>query len=195
MADNVAITAGSGTTVSTEEVTTLNSAGVSAQHLQRIILAYRLSDGVGFDAPGDGTNGLDVDVTRLPALVAGTAFVGQVGVAASSSTTGTLIAAYTSFNATKQSIKTAAGNLYGYHIYNPNTTVIYVQMFAALTASVTLGTTAPTMVIAVPAGGWADSPTTAPGIAFSTGIVTAATTTATGSTGPTTNLLANFWYM
>ena len=46
MADNVAITQGSGTTVSTEEVTTLNGATVSAQHTQRVLMARRVSDGV-----------------------------------------------------------------------------------------------------------------------------------------------------
>lgn len=59
MADNIAITAGSGTTVSTEEVTTLNGAGVSAQHLQRVVPAFRTADGTAVDfqastAFGDG---------------------------------------------------------------------------------------------------------------------------------------------
>ena len=71
MGDNVQITAGSGTLVSTEEVTTLNGSGVSAQHLQRTANAIVLSDGTAIDLPGDSTYGLDVDVTR----VSGTATV------------------------------------------------------------------------------------------------------------------------
>lgn len=53
MADNVTIPAtGSGTAtplISTEEATTLNGAGVSAQHVQRVILAIRTADGVVVD--------------------------------------------------------------------------------------------------------------------------------------------------
>lgn len=56
MADNVAITAGTGTTVSTEEITTLNGGGVSAQHVQRVVPAFRTADGVAVDmVPGAGT--------------------------------------------------------------------------------------------------------------------------------------------
>jgi len=69
MADNVAITAGSGTIISTEEVTRLNGATVPAQHAQRSLSAIRTADGTAIDLPGDTSNGLDVDVTRsaLPA--------------------------------------------------------------------------------------------------------------------------------
>lgn len=49
MADNVAITAGSGTTISTEELTTLNGAGVSAQHAQRVLVGSRTADGTVVD--------------------------------------------------------------------------------------------------------------------------------------------------
>jgi hypothetical protein len=64
MADNITISAGSGTTVSTEEVTTLNGGAVSAQHVQRVAAAIRTADGTAVDLPGDSANGLDVDVTR-----------------------------------------------------------------------------------------------------------------------------------
>lgn len=49
MADNIAITAGSGTTVSTEEVTTLNGGAVSAQHVGRVIQSARTADGTAVD--------------------------------------------------------------------------------------------------------------------------------------------------
>ncbi len=71
MADNVAITAGSGTTIATDDV-----AGI---HVQYVKLMDGTLDGSGKIA-GDATNGLDVDVTRLPALVAGTANIGDVDV-------------------------------------------------------------------------------------------------------------------
>jgi hypothetical protein len=72
MADNVAITAGSGTTIATDD------AGAGG-HVQIIKLAIS-TDGSATVIPADATNGLDVDVTRLPALVAGTANIGDVDV-------------------------------------------------------------------------------------------------------------------
>lgn len=62
MADNVAITAGSGTTVATDEIS-IDGATAHVQRVKPVIGAA----GTGTDAPGDATNGLDVDVTRLPA--------------------------------------------------------------------------------------------------------------------------------
>lgn len=70
MADDVAITAGSGTTIATDDA--------SGRHIQLFKLAY--------SANGDATlvgvdvNGLDVDVTRLPALPAGSNNIGDVDV-------------------------------------------------------------------------------------------------------------------
>ncbi len=71
MADNVAITAGSGTSIATDDV-----GGV---HYQRVKLVDGTLDGTGAIG-GDATNGLDVDVTRLPALPAGTNNIGDVDV-------------------------------------------------------------------------------------------------------------------
>jgi len=70
MADNVEITAGSGTIVKTDQVGT--------DHVQYVKLMDGTADGSGV-IPGDATNGLDVDVTRLPALVAGEAHAGAIG--------------------------------------------------------------------------------------------------------------------
>lgn len=65
MADNVAITAGTGTTVSTEEVTTLNGATVSAQHVQRMGAAVVTADGVAKDL----LLGRNSDATSLSAAL------------------------------------------------------------------------------------------------------------------------------
>lgn len=118
---------------------------------------------------------------------------GQTAPAANATATGALISYTAALVATKVAVNAAAGNLYGFHIYNPNTVVIYVQLFNVASASVTLGTTAPTSVIVVPAGGWADSSYPVP-ITFGTALTVAATTTASGSTAPSTGLTANFWY-
>jgi fibronectin-binding autotransporter adhesin len=62
MSDNVAITAGAGTTVSTEEITTLNGGAVSAQHIQRVAAAVRTADGAAVDLPGSTADGLLVNL-------------------------------------------------------------------------------------------------------------------------------------
>jgi hypothetical protein len=56
MADNVAITAGSGTTIHTDET--------ASGHIQIVKLADGTADSTA-RIPGDATNGLDVDVTRV----------------------------------------------------------------------------------------------------------------------------------
>lgn len=61
MADNIAITAGAGTTVSTEELTTLNGGAVSAQHAQRVILASRTADATVVDLVLGGNGALEVE--------------------------------------------------------------------------------------------------------------------------------------
>lgn len=75
MADNVTFqsstpaTPPSATVISTEEVTTLNGGPVTAQQVQRTAIALRTADATAIDLPGDSTNGLDVDVTRVQGTV------------------------------------------------------------------------------------------------------------------------------
>lgn len=95
---------------------------------------------------------------------------------------------------TKVQIKATAANFYGCHIYSSNSAVTYIQIFNKASANVTVGSTAPDIVLVVPAGGWADEGYTIP-IALGTGFTVAATTTASGSGAPTTALTANFWYI
>ena len=86
MADNVEITAGAGTPISTDEI--------GGKHYQRIKIADGVDDSTAMIG-GDAANGLDVDVTRiaagdnnignvdvvtLPAIPAGTNLVGKVGI-------------------------------------------------------------------------------------------------------------------
>lgn len=84
---------------------------------------------------------------------------------------------------TVTSIKGSAGQVYGYDLHNPNAAISYVQFFNAATGSVTLGTTAPFMSVGIPANSRAALEIPA-GVAFSTAISVAATTTRTGSTAP-----------
>ena len=70
MADGVSIpVVGPGVAkISAEEITNLNAVVVAAEQVQRLMLALRTADSTAVDLPGDGTFGLDVDVTRLPAV-------------------------------------------------------------------------------------------------------------------------------
>ena len=89
--------------------------------------------------------------------------------------------------------KNAAGTFYGITVVNPNATVAYVQVFDAAPGSVTLGTTPPKMFFWVPAGGAWEEKFATYGVAFSSGITVAATTTATGNTAPSTGLQAQLY--
>lgn len=62
MADNIKVTEGAGPPCSTEEVTNLNGAAATAQHLQRVIAALRTGDGTAVDISNSN---------RLPVTVAG----------------------------------------------------------------------------------------------------------------------------
>lgn len=72
MADNFVTNAGSGGN-------TYASDDIAGVHHPRVKISLGV-DGVATDAPGDGTNGMDVDVTRLPSLPAGTNNIGDVDV-------------------------------------------------------------------------------------------------------------------
>lgn len=99
----------------------------------------------------------------------------------------------TALTNSKVAVKASAGNFGGYILYNPNSSAVYVQVFDVASASVTLGTTAPTYVIAIPATATANIEFSN-GINHATAITLAATTTATGSTAPSTACTATFLY-
>lgn len=88
----------------------------------------------------------------------------------------------------KQVVRSMAGKFGGYYYYNPNSSAAYIQVFDALQASdVTLGTTDPKGTFGVPATSAANVELTR-GLKMQNGIVIAVTTTAKGSTAPTTGL-------
>lgn len=92
--------------------------------------------------------------------------------------------------ATKVVVRAAGCRVFFIEVINNDLTDIYLQMFDALTANVTVGTTVPTLSLFIPGGTGASNrggfiETFAVPIAFRTGLVIAATTTATGSGAPT----------
>jgi hypothetical protein len=95
--------------------------------------------------------------------------------------------------ATATQVKSGPGQVYGYDIHNPNAAISYVQFFNTAVGSVTVGTTTPVYVVGIPANSRA-SVEWPMGLAFSTAIVIAATTTRGGNTAPGTALDVNIIY-
>lgn len=96
-------------------------------------------------------------------------------------------------NATKATVGALPGTVTGWHIVNTTAAIAYVQVFNALAANVTVGTTTPDYVIPVPAsGGAVDILLQGRMIGHSIGCVIACTTTRTGSTNAACDVL--MWY-
>lgn len=98
---------------------------------------------------------------------------------------------------TKVQVKGAAGQVYGWSIMNNGSVPCYIQVFNLASASVTVGTTVPDYVIPIPApssgtNGAGQVIEISLGIAHSTGITLACTTTRGGSTTATCDVL--FFY-
>jgi hypothetical protein len=101
---------------------------------------------------------------------------------------------YAAQTTTVQTPKGTAGTFGGYYVYNPNGTVMYVQVFDAATATtITLGTTVPDMIFAIPAASAANLEISN-GVNMANGIKLACTTTATGLTAPGTGLDMTVFY-
>lgn len=117
-------------------------------------------------------------------------------VAPSSDTEGLDIFRSIDLDETEEEVKATAGKLYGWYIYNDGSSEVYVKLYNATTANVTVGTTTPVMTIPIPATSGANVEFTN-GIAFSTAITAAATTgVADNDTGtPAANqVIANLLY-
>lgn len=95
--------------------------------------------------------------------------------------------------ATAVAVKASAGQLYGYHIYNPNDEVCFVNLYNIAQGSVTVGTSNVKTEIPVPAG--AAAPLALPfGITFSTAITVSATKTSGSTTAPDVGLTVQLFY-
>lgn len=97
----------------------------------------------------------------------------------------------TALSNTKVAAVANACRVFNLQIWNPGAATAYVQFFDALSADVTVGSTVPTRVRSVPAGGGIDTGYFAP-LRFNAALTIAATTTPTGSTAPGTALVIDF---
>lgn len=96
----------------------------------------------------------------------------------------------------KAAVKTAAGSLLHIHVYNPNTTDVYLQMFATALASVTPGTTVPIRSYRIPASGtYIDDFTYYQRYATAITIAPWSVPSNTAGAAPTTGLVVNLEYI
>lgn len=144
-------------------------------------------------------SGVDIGDVDVASIAAGTNKIGDVDIAPR--TTGgwsvgnfTSGDSFTALTNTAQVCKASAGKFGGYYVYNPNAVVSYVIVYDVAQGSVTVGTTSPKLVFAIPAYSAANLELLA-GIPFSTAITVAATTTGGGNSAPTTALECMIWYV
>ena len=183
----VSITANSSVNVSQMNgVATSMGNGVSGTGVQRVTIA---SDSTGQVKLAAGTNGIgkltansgvdigDVDVTSLPG-------------------SGMSIFRSIDLDETEEDVKTSAGTLYGWFLYNKNAATLYLKFYNATAANTTVGTTTPIMTVPVPSGSAANVEFTN-GITFGTALCVAVTTGVadndTGAPG-TSDFVANIFY-
>jgi len=93
---------------------------------------------------------------------------------------------------TAVTVKASAGNLGGYHCFNPAAAATYIQIYDT-SGAVTVGTTTAVLSFGLPASGGGNVEF-ANGVNFANAIKVAATTTGTGGTAPATAAECNFLY-
>jgi hypothetical protein len=99
-----------------------------------------------------------------------------------------------SLSTTVTGIKSSAGQIGYIQCWNPNASVSYIQLFDALSGSVTLGSTVPKLSIGVPPTNSTGFVLPLVGVQFASAISTAVTTTATGNAAPSTAVDCNAAY-
>jgi hypothetical protein len=146
MADGVAITAGSGTTVATDDT--------AAGHVQLFKQAIST----------------DASSALVPATADG------LGVVLRPEATGGLSAwsSTSDLDETEEEVKATAGQLYGYYFHNASTSVRYLKFYANTAAGTIVGTTATLFRLPIRQG--AGHVSFGQGVAFATGITVACTT-------------------
>ncbi len=91
-------------------------------------------------------------------------------------------------------VKLSGGNLYGYHLYNPNAATCYLQVFNVLAPSVSLGTTQPVFSLPIGTQPIAVGPSPLAFANFTAAISVAATTTPFGGAVCATGMVVNLFY-
>lgn len=192
MADNTTITSGAASTLPDGTIIATDQASSDNSHMQIIKLAYS-ADGVKTPVQAD-VNGMLVQIGS-----------GSVTATGSLSLTGATTGGLSIYNnvdldETKVAMKASAGTVYGWHLVNLTAADLFFKLWDVASGSVTVGTTAPTLVIPVPVSSTVHGGVTVSipaGLAFATAITIACVTgvTTAGSSGPATNgFTAAVWY-
>lgn len=92
--------------------------------------------------------------------------------------------------ATLVSVKASPASFYGLQVLNLSGAAAYIQLFDALAASVTLGTTTPDLEFSVGSAQALNLWFGEPGVSFASGIVIAATTMEAGAVGSANGVTA-----
>lgn len=162
------------------------------------------TDGTGIVGLAAGTNaigklaansGVDIGDVDVTSIAAGTNTIGNVGLIGRTSG-GLSLFRSIDLDESEEDVKTSAGQVFGWYIFNAASSVRYVKFYNATAANVTVGSTTPVLTLPVPAGGGANVFSNV-GIAFSTAISVAATTgVADADTGaPSANeVIINVFY-
>jgi hypothetical protein len=136
--------------------------------------------------------------TAVPQVTGGvaTGFTGAtVTLAPTSVSTGALsLYSNSALTTTVLDIKTTAGNLYGWNVYNPGTGACYLQCFAKAASAVTLGTTVADFTIGGATLTQNSLVSDVPLWAFNTRLSCAATTTITGSSACNVAQVVNLFF-
>lgn len=132
----------------------------------------------------------DVDVTSISA---GTNLIGDVGISGARTSGGTSIFRSLDLDETEEEIKATAGQIYWIHAMNLTAATLFLKIYNATAASVTVGTTTPVLTFPIPTQGDTNGAgfvfSITNGVAFSTAITVAVTTGVADSdtTGPAAN--------
>jgi hypothetical protein len=193
-------TTGSGTATGALRVELpTNGTGVIATVTAVTAITNALPAGTNAIGKLSANSGVDIGDVDVTSIAAGTNRIGDVDIAPR--TTGgwsvgnfTSGDTFTALTSTAQVIKGTAGKFGGYYIYNPNASATYVLVYNVAAASVTVGTTTPTLVFCIPASSGANLEILA-GIPFGTAMSIAAATTGGGNSAPGSALEAMIWYL
>ena len=143
-------------------------------------------------ALGSSAGRLSIDVNTMPTVaVTGTFWQATQPVSGTVDRTAITPVLENGLSTTVQTVVGSAAKLDSYYCFNPNSSVAYVQIFD-ISGTVTLGTSTPKWSIGIPATGGANLSNL--NLSFANAIKVAATTTATGSSAPTTAIDCNFGY-
>lgn len=136
-------------------------------------------------------SGVDIGDVDVLSIAAGSNVIGDVGISGARTSGGTTLYRNVDVDESEDQVKGSAGQVYWIHAMNLTAAVLYLQIYNATAASVTVGTTTPDLTFPLATQGDTNGAgftfAIPNGIAFGTAITIACTTTITGSSGPAAN--------